>query len=138
MGHVSGAMVGVVLALGMGQVASAQNFTTQAEVQPIIELTRGNWIAIGTTTGRDLLYFSHLLSWRCGVSAFRYGLNGAAPDVALQMEPCHRDTNQPNAIRELPFVTYDLNSIERVTVEVVFPDGQVLREEFARAAIILD
>lgn len=138
MKHLGKAMLWVTLALGSGQVASAQNFTTQAEVQPIIDMTRGNWIAIGTSTGQDLLYFSHLLSWRCGVSLFRYGLNGAVPDVELQMEPCHRDTNQPNAIRDLPFVSYGLNTIETVTVEVVFPDGQVLRDDFTRAAIILD
>lgn len=138
MRYLRSGLAGVLLALGMGQMAWAQNFTTQTEVQPIIEMTRSNWIAIGTQTGRDLLYFSHLLGWRCGVSVFRYGLNGATPDIVLQMEPCHRDSNQPNAIRELPFVAHDLNSIDSVSVEVVFPDGQVLREDFTRAAILLD
>ncbi|MCC5965287.1 MAG: hypothetical protein JJU24_04045 [Natronohydrobacter sp.] len=118
--------------------AQAQNFTTQAEVQPILEMTRAHWVGIGTATGRDLLYFTHLLSWRCGVVEIRYGLNGAAPETLLQMEPCHRETNQPNAIRELPFIGYALNEIAAVSVRVVFPDGAEMVQEFSRAEIRID
>lgn len=131
-------VIGVVMAGAFATGATAQSFTTQAEVQPILEMTRANWIGIGTATGRDLLYFTHVLSWRCGFAALRYGLNGAEPEIELQIEPCHRDSNSPNAIRELPFVSYGLNSIESVTVELVFADGQVPRESFNRAAIRID
>lgn len=118
--------------------AQAQNFTTQAEVQPILEITRAHWVGIGTATGRDLLYFTHLLSWRCGVAEIRYGLNGAAPETLLQMEPCHRETNQPNAIRELPFIGFALDEIAAVSVRVVFPDGAEMVQEFTRPEIRID
>lgn len=135
-------IVFVILLFGMsqggGQPAAAQAFTTQEEVQPILEVTRANWIAVGTQTGQDLLYFTHLLSWRCGIAQIRYGLNGAAPETELAMEPCYLELVTPNAIRELPFVIHGLHSIESVSVEVEFADGQVLREEFERAAIRLD
>lgn len=129
---------GFIFALILGVPAQAQNFTTQGEVQPILEMTRANWVGIGTATGRDLLYFSHLLSWRCGVDRITFGLNGAAPDVTLEMEPCHSDTNQPNAIRELPFVSFPFNTITSVTVAVTFPDGEELRQSYERSAIRID
>lgn len=128
----------LILALLAAGPVQAQNFTTQAEAQPIIEMTRANWVVIGTATGRDLLYFTHLLSWRCGVEEIRYGLNGAAPETVLQMEPCHRDSNQPNAIRELPFVGYALGTISAVTVLVAFADGTELVQGFARSEIRID
>ena len=128
----------ICAALVVAGSAGAQNFTTQAEVQPILEMTRANWVAVGTQGGADLLYFTHLLAWRCGVAEIRYGLNGDAPEKVLAMEPCHHDSNTPNAIRDLPFVTYPPGSIEEVTVELVYPDGATQRENFARAAIRLD
>ena len=128
-------LIVTILAAGTAQ---GQGFTTQAEVQPILELTRANWVGLGQASGRDLLYFTHLLSWRCGMAEIRYGLNGAAAENVLQMEPCHRDTNQPNAIRELPFVSYPPGTIESVHVVVHFPDGTQIAEGFTRAEIRID
>lgn len=101
-------------------------------------MTRAHWVGIGTATGRDLLYFTHLLSWRCGVTDIRYGVNGAGPDTVLQMEPCHRDTNQPNAIRELPYIGFALDEISAVAVRVTFADGTEMTQEFSRAEIRID
>ena len=119
-------------------MAHAQNFTTQAEVQPILSMTRANWVAIGTQTGNDLLYFTQILSWRCGISEIRFGLNGAAPDTVYQMEPCHRDLNPPNQIRDLPYLVFAPDSVQSVSVTIVYPDGQTDSAEFARAAIRID
>ena len=115
----------------------AQSFTTAPEVRPILEMTRSNWIAIGTQTGQDLLYFTQILSWRCGLSDLRYGINGAPPEQVFDMEPCHTDTNQPNAIRALPYVSYGLGSIESVTVEITYEDGVTESARFARHEILM-
>ena len=128
----------VCIAVMLANPVAAQNFTTQDEVTPILEMTRAHWIAIGAQNAQDLLYFTHLLSWRCGIAEIRYGLNNAAPETVLAMEPCHRDSNQPNAIRVLPFVPYPLNSIEAVTVELVFDDGARMQESFTREQVGLD
>jgi hypothetical protein len=117
---------------------SAQNFTTQAEVQPILTLTRANWVGVGTATGNDLLYFTQILGWRCGIAGLRYGLNGAEPVTDYAMEPCHNDLNPPNQIRDLPYLVFPLNSIESVTLEITYPDGQVDRESYLRSAIRID
>ena len=38
--------------------------------------------------GQDLLYFTNLLAWRCGLTAIRYRINANEP-VEFTMEPCY-------------------------------------------------
>ena len=118
--------------------ASAQNFTTGAEIQPIIEMTKGNWVAVREWEGQDLLYFTHLEAWRCGMDQVRYFVNVAKPRVR-EMEPCYEDTNTPNAIKmpdgHLPYDVHPLGSIENVTVEITLDNGVVIKESFERNAI---
>ena len=58
--------------------------------------------------GQDLIYFTNLLAWRCGVDSVAYGVNGAAAETALAMEPCYEAEAQPNALKMdggiLPYV----------------------------------
>jgi len=115
-------------------------FTTAAEVKPILTATRGNWIAIREYDGQDLLYFTHLGGWRCGLWDVRYGLNGAAPQTLFVFEPCHEDSAQPNAMLmangELPYVTAPLGSIDSVTVELTYDDGSTDSAMFARKSVL--
>ena len=120
--------------------AFAQDFTTAAEVKPILDATKPQWIAVREFDGKDLLYFTNLLAWRCGVAKIRYGLNGEAPATVFAMEACHEGTAQPNALLmangELLYVTHDLGSVQTVSVEVEFDDNTKATAEYARAAIL--
>ncbi len=127
----------VVLGLAMAGPVAAENFTTAAEVKPILEMTKANWVAVREFNGQDLLYFTHLESWRCGLDQIRYFVNEGKPRVR-EMEPCHEDSNTPNALLledHLPFDVHPLGSIDSVTVEVTFDDGEVALETFERAAV---
>lgn len=114
-------------------------FTTAGEVKPILGMTKGNWVAVRNYEGQDLLYFTHLMSWRCGLFEVRYGLNGAAPTQILPMEPCHLDTNAPNSMTQvadfLPYVTLQENSVDSVTVEVLYDDATSEVASFTRSEI---
>jgi len=111
-------------------------FTTAIEVRPILDATKANWVGVREFDGQDLVYFSHLLAWRCGLWDIRYGVNGAPAETGIAMEPCNDEFAQPNVMLDVenfpPYVTYPLNSVESITVEVVFDDGTVESMQFDR------
>ncbi|MEL6570671.1 MAG: hypothetical protein AAFQ64_03375 [Pseudomonadota bacterium] len=116
-------------------------FTTAAEVKPILGMTQANWVAVRDFNGQDYLYFTHLLAWRCGLWDIRFGLNGAPADQILATEPCNVDTAQPNALADvenyLPYLVFPPGSIESVTVTVTYDDSTSETATFARTEIFM-
>ncbi|MBE1282555.1 MAG: hypothetical protein GJ676_04510 [Rhodobacteraceae bacterium] len=118
------------------QVPTGQ-FTTATEVKPILNVTKGNWVAVREFNGQDLLYVTHLWSWRCGLLEMRVGINGAEPEP-WPMPACHTNQAAPNAVLPddgLPYRTYALGSIQDVRVELVYDDLSEDAESFARAKV---
>ncbi len=111
-------------------------FTTAVEVRPILAMTRNNWVAVRDWDGRDLLYVTHILGWRCGLVALHVGINGA-PAEAWPLPPCLEDTNAPNAITDdaVIYKSYPAGSIESVLVEITYDDLSTDRAEFERKTI---
>ncbi|UWQ52713.1 hypothetical protein [Leisingera caerulea] len=109
-------------------------FTTATEVKPILSATRANWIHVREFNGQDLLYVTHLWSWRCGLAQVRLGVNGAAPEI-WPLPECHLDEGFPNMIKEedgMPYRSYPLGSIQQIAVEVTFDDLTVESLAFGR------
>lgn len=123
------------------QPALAQSMTTAAEVRPILDATKPQWIAVREFDGQDLLYFTNLLAWRCGVTAVSYGLNGAPADTPFQMEPCYEGEAAPNAFKAedggFIYLTQPLGSITSVTVSVTYDDGSTDTAEYERKAVLM-
>lgn len=116
-------------------------FTTAIEIKPILGMTKSNWVAVRAYEGQDLLYFSHLLAWRCGLWDIRYGVNGAPATEIVPMEPCNIETAQPNGLTDVitypPYVALPLNSVETVYIEVTYDDGTSDFAQFARPEILI-
>lgn len=97
-------------------------FTTAAEVGPILEMTKGNWAAVREYDGKDLVYFSHIFSWRCGLKGAKYSINDA-PLQDLPMPECHMKYQQPNSILNdealMTFHSHELGSIKSVRIDVL-------------------
>ncbi len=99
-------------------------FTTATEVRPILNATRGSWVAVRVWEGRDLLYVTQLWSWRCGLLEMKIGINGAPPEV-WPLPECHMDQPMPGAILEedgLPYREYGVDEIRRIVVELLYDD----------------
>lgn len=99
-------------------------FTTATEVRPILTATRGNWVSVREYDGQDLVYVTHLWAWRCGLVQLKLGINGAAPQL-WPLPACHTDTAQPNGILDtdgLPYRSFNLQSVDTVTVEITYDD----------------
>lgn len=114
-------------------------FTTATEVKPILAATKTAWLALREYDGNDLLYFTHLAAWRCGLHEIRFSLNGGSEQV-FEVEECYTETAQPNALKmetHLPYITYELGSVDSVSVTVIFDDGTTDAAEYQRKDILM-
>lgn len=128
------------LTLQSATAVLAANFTTAAEVKPILQATQSTWVAVRKFNGQDLLYFTQIESWRCGLSELAYELNGDGQRRTKALEPCYDDTPAPNAFKRddhLPYATFAPDSVASVSVTLTFEDGSTLSAQFAREQIEL-
>lgn len=129
----------LILSLIAPITATAQAaFTSADQVRMILDATKGSWIAVREYDGNDLLYFTHLESWRCGLDGVKYGINSDVADQIWDQEDCYMDEATPNAIKMqngLPYITLPLGSVESVTIEILYDDGQTDTVTYERAAI---
>ena len=75
---------------------------TQAAPSPaqqtkILEQLWTAWVAFREFNG-ELVYFSHLVSYRCGIAKVRYGLGDGPADKVFKLPPC--DPADPNSVPE--------------------------------------
>ena len=112
-------------------------FTTATEVRPILQVTKANWIGVREYGGNDLLYLTHLWSWRCGLLSISVAINDG-PYTEQPLPACHMDFATPNAILPddgLPYSVHPLGSIARVGVRVTYDDLLVEEASFDRAQV---
>jgi hypothetical protein len=131
--------VAAVLSWPLG--GNAQTFTTAAEVKPILAATKSSWIAIREYDGNDLVYFTQIESWRCGLSEVRFSVNSTAAAKVWEMEPCYEGEAQPNALKlpdgHVPYIVLPLGMVTSVSVVVVFDDGSEDRADYERQAVLM-
>lgn len=129
------AVVSAAMVASLPVSAAAQNMTTAAEIKPILTVTKPNWIAVRPYEGRDWLYFTNLLAWRCGLSEIHYTVNGG-DEMLFEAEPCYEDISTPNALKaetvDAIARTFDLSFVQEVTVRVVYDDGSEDTAQYMR------
>jgi hypothetical protein len=62
----------------------------EREQRKLLEMTSGSWLLLqdGYNSG-PLLYYSHLISYRCGIRQVRIGIDSTIPDQPLALPPCN-------------------------------------------------
>lgn len=92
------------------------------QVKNILDITKTSWVAYRDFNGNQLIYFTHLEGWKCGIAEVKYGLNGADLDKLWMLETCN--PNNPNAItKDNIWLTFPLGSIQNIDVQLTFDDG---------------
>lgn len=110
-------------------IATLSGFTVSAQglvgmEKQILPMTKASWIAFRNYDGRQLIYFTHLAVYRCGLSEVRYSINSDALEQRLELPPC--DPERPNEIPGdyLPFLALPLGTAQSFTVQAVYNDGE--------------
>lgn len=79
----------------------------------------------------DLIYFTNLLAWRCGTASILYGLNDDPPTTLFPAEPCYREFREPNVLQHVGepgfpfFLTVPKDSVQKITIRVLYEDGKM-------------
>ena len=99
-------------------------FTTAAEIRPIMDATKPAWVSLREYEGQDVLAVTSIWSWRCGLAAMAISLNNE-PMQNWPLPSCHMQYASPNAILDedgLPFLKLRLGSVQSITIQLVYDD----------------
>jgi Caspase domain len=89
----------------------------------ILDMTATSWLAFRDFNG-VLVYYTHLMSYRCAIREVRIGIDSAVPDKVLKLPPC--DPRDPSAIPHdaSPYLKL-APTTKSVSVELTYRDGSV-------------
>lgn len=89
----------------------------------ILDMTATSWLSFREYNGL-LIYYTHLMSYRCAIREVRVGINTAVPDKVVKMPSC--DPKDPSAIPHnvQPYLKLT-PSTQFVSVELTYRDGSV-------------
>jgi uncharacterized caspase-like protein len=89
----------------------------------ILDMTATSWLSFREFNGL-LVYYSHLMSYRCAIREVRVGIDTAVPDKVLKMPPC--DPRDPSVIPHDAQPYLRLAPVTKsVSVELTYRDGSV-------------
>ena len=60
----------------------------EREQRKILEMTAGSWLAFRQYNGL-IVYYTHLVSYRCAIRQVRIGIDSTMPDRVIAMPPCN-------------------------------------------------
>jgi caspase domain-containing protein len=89
----------------------------------ILDLTATSWLAFRDYNGL-LVYYTHLMSYRCAIREMRIGIDTGMPDTVIKLPPCN--PKDPSAIPHdaQPYMKLP-PSTKSVSVELTFQDGSM-------------
>lgn len=89
----------------------------------ILDMTSTSWLSFREFNGL-MVYYTHLMSYRCAIREARIGIDTAVPDRVLKMPPCNM--RDPHAIpsEAQPYLRLP-GAAKSVSVELTYRDGSV-------------
>lgn len=92
-----------------------------AQMKQILNMTQSSWVSFRDFNGNQLLYFTHLEMYTCGIKELRYSVNNDSLDKVYPLQTC--DPKAPMSLtKEKPYLTFDLNTVKEVALQVTFID----------------
>ncbi len=89
----------------------------------ILDMTATSWLSFREFNGL-LVYYTHLVSYRCAIREARIGIDTAVPDKVLKLPAC--DLRDPGSISAgMPLYMKLAPTTQSVSVELTYRDGSV-------------
>ena len=98
----------------------------------ILDMTATSWLSFREFNGL-LVYYTHLVSYRCAIREVRIGIDTAVPNQVLKMPGC--DMRDPSAISAgMPLYMKLAPATQFISVELTYRDGSVSEIKSFRSA----
>jgi hypothetical protein len=99
------------------------NAALERDQRKTLEMTASGWLSFREFNGL-LVYYTHLMTYRCGIREARIGIDTTMPDRVLKLPPC--DPRDPSAIpsNATPYLKLP-PATKSVSVELTYRDGSV-------------
>jgi uncharacterized caspase-like protein len=95
----------------------------EREQRKILEMTAGSWLSFREYNGL-LLYYTHLMSYRCAIRQVRIGLDSTIPDRSIAMPPCNQKDPMAIPADAQPYLKVP-PATGLVSVEITYRDGSI-------------
>jgi hypothetical protein len=93
----------------------------------ILDMTATSWLSFREFNGL-LVYYTHLMSYRCAIREVRVGIDSAVPDKALRCRPAIPGTRASFRTTRSP-ISKLAPATKSVSVELTYRDGSVPRDQ---------
>ena len=95
------------------------------QVKNILNLTRDSWISFREFNGQQLIYFTQVITWKCGIREIRYSINGDDLSERFPVPKC--DPLLPNNVgqNDKIYLRAKLDAVKSVAVQLAFDDETV-------------
>ncbi len=112
----------IVSTLLLATISLATNAMPPKQIKQILNLTKNNWVAFRDFNGKQLIYFTHLESYTCGIRQVSYSLNSDTLDKSWELQPCTQKSPSP-ITKDIVYLTLPLGTAKSTAVQVTFADG---------------
>jgi len=92
------------------------------QIKQVLNMTKNSWVSFRDFNGKQLIYFTHLESYTCGIKHVRYSINSDALDNSWKLQPCNQK-DQLKITKDDIYLTLPLGTAKSIAVQVTFADG---------------
>ena len=95
-----------------------------AQLKVMAEAAKGQWVAFRNWDGKQLIYFTIVVTYHCGLAEIRYSLNGAGLGERWPVPACNPQMPfNVDAQKDKIYLALEPGSVSAVSLQLVYADG---------------
>ena len=109
----------VLLFLGFTFIANAM---PDDQMKKILNMTQNSWVSFRDFNGKQLIYFTHLEAYTCGIKEVHYSLNSDDLDKVWELQPC-ASKGISGVKKDMIYLKLPLGTAKSIALQLIFTDG---------------